>query len=159
MKKCKKLYVVFSTVFNEVAFITNNKNIVELFFERKSRSNSYFYKCVKDREHIEMFIRDFSDKMPECAGSAVMLDYEYIDMCEAIQMLIQDLRVELTNILTNLKYLKLTDDESKFIIKMCEIIYRRISSYENDDFIDIETVDELFDPESIMNRYLDDIGV
>lgn len=160
MKKCKKLYVVFSKDFREVSFITENKNIVKTFFERESRHKSYFYKCVKDPDHIQMFIRDFSDKLPEYEGSAVMVDHEYFDMCEAMSVLIQDLKVDLSEMIANLKYLKLTENESESVLKMCEILYRRITSYEDDDidFCDIGEADEIFDPESIMNRYLDEIG-
>lgn len=152
----KKLHVVFSKHVKDVVLISESKAEIEAFFERKSRHEEFFYQCVKDPDHIELFIRDFSDKYPEVAGSTVMLDYEYIGMIESIPMLISDLLGELRGIVTNINYLKLTKEEEYSIMLMAKTLMDRLN-YDMDD----ETIDwdDIFEVEGLMNRYLDDTGV
>lgn len=149
----KKLYVVFDNNIKEVAFITHDKSDIDLFFKRPSRQELFFYVKVTDKDKINKFINDFSDKRCEIEGSVCMTPSEYCFMEESIPNLVDNILKTIVTLTNNIRYLSFTDNEINIVNEMLRLCYLKMRSETEDD-----NYEEPFIMELLMERFLDNIG-
>lgn len=149
----KKLYVVFDNYLKEVAFITHHKSDVDLFFNRSTREETYFYAKITDQSEINRFINDFYDKTCEVEGSVCITPSEYYHMQESIPCLIEGILKTIVELTKSIRYLTFTDNELDTVNEMLRLCYLQMKS-ENDE----DNYEGPFIMELLMERFLNDIG-
>lgn len=149
----KKLYVVFDNHFKEVAFITHNKSDIDLFFNRPTRQETYFYAKITDKSKINRFVDDFYDKNCEIEGSVCMTPSEYCYMEESIPGLVDNILKTIVELTKSIGYLTFTDNEIATVNEMLRLCYLQMRLETDED-----NHDEPFIMELLMERFLNDIG-
>ena len=144
-----KLYVIKDLDINEVVAITDNKETLKAFLEKRDPS-LYEWVKIKNKKHIQMTVNRYNDCILTGYGDFALTQNEFEAVQDRMMELPPCLMYEVEKTMNVLKYLKLSDEELSQIQESLAIIYSRLRSIEEPPgYIDV-VLDETY----LIDEYL-----
>lgn len=144
-----KLYVIKDLDINEVVAITDNKETLKAFLEKRDPS-LYEWVKIKNKKHIQMTVSRYNDCILTGYGDFALTQSEFEAVQDRMMELPPCLMYEVEEIIKVLKYIKLTDEELSQIQESLGIIYSRLRSIEEPP----EYIDVVLDETYLIDEYL-----
>ena len=147
-----KVYIIGSTKLGKYLGYTYSKDEAKDFVKRHP---DYTYKKINADTHMykengEELLRTFNgDTMFACDEECMLLGFD--------QFIIDVQRTYFPNLFGNLKYVRFSEDEKKYIIKLYEFIESFIQAYKEDLINEVE--EEVYDYDSIIKWFIKTHGV
>lgn len=145
----EKIYVIRDKEQNDIVGITEDKNVLKMFLEKRDPT-IYDWVKITNKEHIELTKRRYSDCSLTAYGEYVLTQLE-LECVQDKLMELPPFLIHETEILADtIKYLKMTEEESSDVMEAIAIIYSLFRTIEEPPAY----LDGVIDETMLIDEYL-----